>query len=40
MVNVQFFRHNFVGGKAKIRRNAGTFQGLGAQSPAKIDKIK
>ena len=29
-VNVRIFRHNFVGGKAKIRRRAVALQGFGA----------
>ena len=37
-VNVRIFRHNFVGGKAKIRRRAVALQGFLTQSPAKFDE--
>ncbi|MBP3267966.1 MAG: hypothetical protein J6M07_06570, partial [Ruminococcus sp.] len=34
----RIFRHNFVGGKAKIRRRAVALQGFLTQSPAKFDE--
>ncbi len=37
-VNVRIFRHNFVGGKAKIRRRAVALQGFLTKSPAKFDE--
>ena len=37
-VNVRIFRHNFVGGKAKIRRRAVALQGFLTLSPAKFDE--
>ena len=37
-VNVLIFRHNFVGGKAKIRRRAVALQGFLTKSPAKFDE--
>ena len=37
-VNVRIFRHNFVGGKAKIRRRAVALQGFLTQSPAIFDE--
>ena len=37
-VNVRIFRHNFVSGKAKIRRRAVALQGFLTKSPAKFDE--
>ena len=37
-VNVRIYRHNFVGGKAKIRRRAVALQGFLTKSPAKFDE--
>ena len=37
-VNVRIFRHNFVGGKAKIRRRAVALQGFLTKPPAKFDE--
>ena len=37
-VNVRIFRHNFVGGKAKIRRRAVALQGFLTRQPAKFDE--